>query len=231
MPSVPSSSRNQAQRRRSATRRRPSRRHRRLGWRSILVLAGVGFVAFSLIWGAIARALAPAGNTSDGRFDTLIVLGVPADKDGNPKPAMLARMNEAVREYERGVAPRMILTGGLDGRHFREAVVMARVAQAQGVPASAIFVEPEANDTIQNACYSARIMKAHNWTSAEVIAASVQLPRAGIIFSQLPLKWRAHVAPPIGRDSSLDAAYLQFLETLKTARYLLYARRTESCSP
>jgi len=229
VPSVPSSSRNQAQRRRSATRRRPSRR--RLGWRSILVVAGVGFVAFSLIWAMIARALAPTGNTAASRLDTLIVLGVPADKDGNPRPAMLSRMNEAVSEYERGVAPRMILTGGFDGRRFREALVMARVAQAQGVPASAIFVESEANDTIQNACYSARIMKAHNWRSAEVIASSKQLPRAGIVFSHLPIEWRSHVAPAMLPQPTIDAAYDEFLETLKTARYLLYARRTESCSP
>jgi uncharacterized SAM-binding protein YcdF (DUF218 family) len=204
---------------------------RRLGWRSILALAGFAFVAFSMVWAMIARALAPAGNASASRVDTLIVLGVPADQDGNPQPAMLARMNEAVREYERGVAPRMILTGGFDGRRYREAVVMARVAQAQGVPASAIFVEPDANDTIQNACYSARIMKAHNWRSAEVIAASTQLPRAGIIFSRLPIEWRSHAAPPMLPPSSSGAASEEFLETLKTARYLLYARRTESCSP
>lgn len=196
-----------------------------------MVLAGLGFVAVSIIWAMIARAVAPTGNTSAGRFDALIVLGVPADKDGNPRPVMLSRMNEAVREYERGVAPRMILTGGLDGRRFREAVVMARVAQAQGVPASAIFVESEANDTIQNACYSARIMKAHNWHSAEVIANAKQLPRAGIIFSHLPIEWHSHIAPRMLPQPAIDAAYDEFLETIKTARYLLYARRTESCSP
>jgi uncharacterized SAM-binding protein YcdF (DUF218 family) len=191
----------------------------------------LGFAAFLLVWAVIARALAPNGNTFASRFDTLIVLGVPADNDGNPTPAMLSRLNEAVREYERGVAPRMILTGGFDGQRFREAVVMARVAQAQGVPASAIFVEPEANDTIQNACYSERIMKAHNWHSAEVIASSTHLPRAGIIFSYLPIEWRAHIAPPMQPPPGIDAAYGGFLETLKTARYLLYARRTEACSP
>jgi len=29
-------------------------------------------------------------------------------------------------------------------------------------------VEPEAKDTIQNACYAVRLMKAHGWRSAEV---------------------------------------------------------------
>jgi uncharacterized SAM-binding protein YcdF (DUF218 family) len=179
----------------------------------------------------LALVFAPTGNTTANRFDTLIVLGVPADSDGNPRPTMQSRVNEAVREYERGAAPRMILTGGLDGRQFREAVVMARAAQAQGVPASAIFVESEANDTIQNACYSGRIMKAHGWRSAEIIANSGQLPRAGMIFSRLPIEWRAHSAPLIEAQSTVDVVYGEALEILKTARYVLYANRTESCSP
>jgi hypothetical protein len=65
---------------------------------------------------------------------------------------------------------------------------MARSAEAQGIPESAIFLEPQAMDTIQNACYSVRIMKAHGWRSAEVVAsAAYHLPRAGLIFSRLPL--------------------------------------------
>ena len=88
-------------------------------------------------------------------------------------------MTEGVREYERGVAPRLILTGGAAHNQFVEARVMARTAEAQGIPASAIFVEPEARDTIQNACYSVRIMKAHGWRSAEVVSSASHLPRAG----------------------------------------------------
>ena len=230
----PSQLRRQSPRRRPHTRRNPVRR-RRLGWRPIAVLLLLGLVAVSFAWAALARAFAPTGNTAASRFDTLIVLGTPADSDGNPKPDMLARVTEGVREYERGVAPRIILTGGLDGRQYAEAVVMARVAQAQGVPASALFVEPAADDTIHNACYSARIMKAHGWRSAEVISGSAQQPRAGIIFSRLPpslsMDWRTHPAPPIEPQSNSGSIAAVALETLKTVRYLLYGNWAESCTP
>ena len=93
-------------------------------------------------------------NTSQTHFDAIIVLGSPADADGNPTPIQFARVTEAVREYERGVAPRLILTGGSTRFHYVEAEVMARTARAQGIPESAIFVEDQALDTIQNACYS-----------------------------------------------------------------------------
>ncbi len=81
-------------------------------------------------WAAIARALAPTANTTQNQFDVLIVLGSPADADGNPTAAELERVTEAVDEYERGVAPKMIFTGGPAHNRFVEAEVMARVAEA-----------------------------------------------------------------------------------------------------
>jgi uncharacterized SAM-binding protein YcdF (DUF218 family) len=186
----------------------------------ILVLLG---------WGVIVRRLAPTSNTSLTRFDVLIVLGYPADRDGNPKPTQLARVTEAVREYERGVAPRLIFTGGAVLNRFVEARVMARAAQAQGIPESAIFVEPEASDTIQNACYAVRIMKAHGWRSAEVVTSASHLPRAGLVFSGLPLEWRMHAAPPLGPEPAVYSSAATAFETLKTVRYLVWTRQLERC--
>ena len=118
------------------------------------------------------------------------------------RPRQLARVTEAVREYERGVAPRLLFTGGPAHNQFVEADVMAGAAAAQGIPPSAIFVETKATDTIQNACYSARIMQAHGWHSAEIVSSAYHLPRAGMIFSHTPLDWRLHAAPPLQPGAS-----------------------------
>jgi uncharacterized SAM-binding protein YcdF (DUF218 family) len=184
-----------------------------------------------LAWGVIARQLAPDSNTSLTRFDAIIVLGSPADSDGNPTPFQLARVSEAVQEYQRGIAPRLILSGAAAHNQFVEARVMARAAEAQGIPSSAIFVEPQAMDTVQNACYSARIMKAHGWHSAEVVSSAAHLPRAGLIFSRLPLEWRMHAAPPLSPESAANASVIAMVETLKTVRYLVWTRQTERCEP
>ncbi|HET6169542.1 MAG TPA: YdcF family protein [Terracidiphilus sp.] len=181
-------------------------------------------------WAMVARAFAPASNTSLTRFDAIIVLGYKADADGNPTPEQLARTTEGVREYERDVAPRLIFTGGAAHNAFVEAQVMARTAEAQGIPASAIFIEPEAKDTIQNACYAARIMKAHGWRSAEVVTSASHLPRAGLIFNRLPIAWRGHAAPPL-EPPTADLGAASALETLKTVRYLAYADWAERCEP
>jgi len=201
-----------------------------MGWRGrLIVVAGILVVGI-LTWAALARQFAPVSNTSVG-FDAIIVLGSPADDDGNPRPEQLARVTEGVREYERGVAPRLILTGGAAHNRFVEADVMARTAAAQGIPPFAIFVETRALDTIQNACYSTRIMQAHGWHAAEVISSASHLPRAGLIFSGMPIKWEMHAAPPLQAVSAPYSFGVTLVEVLKTARYLTYARWAEHCEP
>jgi len=226
---------------RNAARRTPRRgphgthrtrpRRRPLGWKPRLGIAALVAIVVLLGWAAIARTLAPSSNTTLTRFDAIIVLGTPADSDGNPTPTQQARVTEAVHEYERGVAPRLILTGGAAYNSFVEASVMARSAEAQGIPESAIFLEPHAMNTIQNACYSFRIMKAHGWRSGEIVAAAYQLPRAGLIFQSLPLQWSTHRAPPLSSKSAAYENALAAVEVLKTARYLIWARWREHCEP
>jgi uncharacterized SAM-binding protein YcdF (DUF218 family) len=206
-------------------------RSRRPNWLRRSLLAAAGLAAALLAWAAIARRLAPTANSSLTRFDAIIVLGTSADADGNPTPSQLARVTEAVREYQLGVAPRLILTGGPAHNRFVEAHVMAQTAHAQGIPDSAILLEPEALDTMQNACYSTRIMQQHGWHSAEVVSSAAHLPRVGLIFSQLPLQWRTHAAPSLSPPSTAYVTAAASVETLKTLHYLLWARRTERCEP
>jgi len=217
---------------------RPSglrRRRKPLSIGTRLILASVVSIAALLAWAAIARSLAPSSNTHLTRFDAIIVLGTPADSDGNPRPNQLARVTEAVREYQRGVAPRLILTGGAAHNRFIEARVMARTAEADGIPASAILLEPQAMDTIQNACFADRIMKAHGWRSAEIVATAEHLPRAAMIFNALPpdsaIQWSTHAAPPLRPVSAAYQSGVSAVEVIKTARYLVWARWADSCAP
>ncbi len=210
---------------------RPTRRRgrRRLGWLGRGIVVCVGLVLGLVAWAALARTLVPQSNTELSRFDVLIVLGSPADADGNPTPSELERVTEAVHEYERGVAPRMIFTGGAVANRFVEAQVMARTAEAQGTPEPVVFVEPEARDTMENACDSVRMMRSHGWRSAEVISSPSHLPRAGIIFSRLPVEWRVHAAPELEPARAGAAAAATLLEILKTVHYLVWSRQMEHC--
>lgn len=193
------------------------------------MLAGAALVLGLIAWAAIARAVAPASNTEQEHFDALIVLGYPADADGNPGPIELARVTEAVHEYEQGVAPHMIITGGAAHNRFVEAQVMARVAEAQGIPAAQIVTDPKALNTMENTCNALRIMQSHGWQSAEVVSSASHLPRVAMILGRLPLKWRVHAAAPVEPESGAASTAGTMVEILKTVHYLVWSRQIQAC--
>ncbi len=141
-------------------------------------------------------------NTAQTHFDAIIVLGFPANRDGTPAPEQRERVLAGVSELRRGVAPKLIVTGGAVHNRFTEAHAMALLAQAHGVPAADIVEEPQAQNTIQNIFYAATIMHQHGWHSAEVISSPSHLPRAALILTtfdrlhpDLAIAWATHPAP------------------------------------
>jgi len=173
---------------------------------------------------AVNRLAIPDHNTSATHFDTLLVLGYPADPDGTPSPEQRERVLEAVREYKAGVAPDIIMTGGPAHNQLVEARVMATLAEREGVPASAIVEEPQAQNTIQNIFYSSQIMHARNWHSAEVISSPAHLGRAAMILQAtakahpgLAIDWRTH---PSLWPAEYSLLHRLSLDTLEATRCL-----------
>jgi uncharacterized SAM-binding protein YcdF (DUF218 family) len=190
-------------------------------WFRRLVVAAFLCVVFyvAAVW-VIDRTL-PLSNTSATHFDTIIVLGYPAYQDGTPRPEMRERVLEGVREYRAGVAPRIIVTGGSAHNQYVEAHVMAKLAEAQGVPADAVVEEGQAHDTIQNAYYSVQIMEAHGWHSAEVVSSPSHLRRASLIFAHFPITWRMHAAPWPPEYGFFNRAFHEWYEAVDTGRLRL----------
>jgi len=143
----------------------------------------------------------PTHNTAATHFDTIVVLGTPSRLDGTPSAEQRERVLEGIREYKAGVAPRLLMTGGPAHNRFVEADTMAQLAAAQGVPASAIYEDRQAQDTIQNIYYSAQVMHQHGWFSAEIVSSPHRLGRTGLILNtfnltqpELSIDWRTHPA-------------------------------------
>ncbi len=165
--------------------------------RSLLLLILLALAFGLIVYGSYVTL--PTHNSAASHFDTIIVLGTPARLDGTPSPEQRERVLEGIREYRAGIAPRLIMTGGPAHNHFVEAHVMAQFAESQGVPASAILEESQAQNTIQNIFYSSQIMHAHDWSSAEVVSSPYHLGRTALILTTfdrrqpaLALNWRTH---------------------------------------
>lgn len=163
----------------------------------------VRLLAVTLLLAALALPVAewalwrtvPQSNTAQTHFDVILVLGNPSRPDGTPAPEQRERVLEGIREYRRGVAPRLVMSGGAAHNGWVEAETMARFAQQQGVPPADILIESQARDTIQNIFYTAAILHQHGWTSAEVVSTGYHLPRTARILAHFPLAWRTDPAP------------------------------------
>jgi len=102
--------------------------------------------------------------------DAIIVLGA-AEYRGRPSPVLEARLNHALILYLKGMAPRVITTGGAGGDPvFTEGSVGRAYLAAHGVPPEAIVVEREGESTAQSVAAVAEIMRRMNLRSAIVVS-------------------------------------------------------------
>ncbi len=98
--------------------------------------------------------------------DAIVVLGA-AQYDGRPSPVFEARLQHAVSLYKAGLAKAFVVTGGkLAGDRTTEAAVAREYAIAHGVPATAIFGEDRAHNTLTSLTAVATEMERRGMTSA-----------------------------------------------------------------
>ena len=94
----------------------------------------------------------------------------------------LARYRDGVRLYRAGWAPRLIFSGAAwDGGHSN-ADVMRTLAITDGIPESAILVDPQADDTYGNAVHTRDLMLANGLKSAILVTSPYHLQRAVLTF-------------------------------------------------
>lgn len=191
-------------------RRRTSRRR---VWQAAFLL--ILLFSGAVLWSYLSI---PSGNTAQDHFDAILVLGAPTTLQGKTSDEQRWRVEEGVREFRAGRAPRLLFSGAAVAYRFIEAEAMAAYARTLGVPPEAILTETHARNTIQNIRYSETILKSHGWSSVEVISSRDHLPRAALILQSTSLRWRVHASPIEGR--SLPDTWLYYGEEAITTALL-----------
>lgn len=210
----------------AGTRQRPdATRRTRVGLACGVVVVVLAVLGVAVTW---AYRTVPLRNNDDPQVDALVVLGTPTDENGRLTDEQRWRVDEAVREYRRGRAPNILITGGPTLKGFVEARAMAGYARAQGMPAAALVEEDSAMTTVQNVSASARILDAHGWRRVEVISSVEHLPRAALILQRedTDLLWQMHAAPTPGRGR-LQAVPMYAEEAVGTAAIRAFGLRAE----
>lgn len=129
-----------------------TRRRRKAGLaRWIFRLTLVVACAIPLFVLAIMGAVyADAHDDQARRVDAIVILGA-AQYNGTPSPVLLARIEQALRLWNDGYAPKIVVTGGKQpGDAYTEAESEANYLIGHGVPQDAIYSENTGRDTWQS---------------------------------------------------------------------------------
>jgi uncharacterized SAM-binding protein YcdF (DUF218 family) len=138
----------------------------------------LGAVAACVVIGALATFVAP-GFLLEGPMEPLATSDAIIVISGDEA---LARYRDGVRLYRAGWAPRLIFSGATwDGSHSN-ADVMRSLALEDGIPDSAILVDPHGDDTYGNAIYTRDLMLSHGLKSAILVTSPYHLQRAILTF-------------------------------------------------
>lgn len=132
----------------------------------LLVLA----VALTFL-GRIAGAIQRQSTVDEAQpADAIVVLGA-AEYRGKPSPVLEGRLNHAYFLYVKGMAPRIITTGGAGGDPvFTEGTVSRAYLTKRGVPPEAISVESEGETTVHSVAAVSEIMRRMDLKSAIVVS-------------------------------------------------------------
>jgi uncharacterized SAM-binding protein YcdF (DUF218 family) len=145
----------------------------------LLLGVGVGTLVCVTAW-RIDRA----GVVDDARpADVIVVLGARVQPDGTASPTLRARVEHAVELYRRGLAAKVLFSGGVGDFGSSEAEVSRALAVSLGVPGEACLLEEQSHSTKQNAAFSGELIRARGWRSVLVVTDPYHLPRARRLFA------------------------------------------------
>jgi len=115
---------------------------RALGTTALLLVLGL------LGWAAVVVSVAVHGARDEATAaDAIVVLGA-AQYNGRPSPVFRARLDHAATLYQRGLAPIVLVTGGVGARDtLNEANVGRDYLASLGLPTEALVPLPAGDDT------------------------------------------------------------------------------------
>ena len=116
-----------------------------------IYIAALGFWLES--WGNIERAQSA---------DAIMIFGSGVKSDGRASPTLRARTRHGYDLWKRGLAPKILCTGGVGAHGPAESVVQEELLLGWGVPTSAIIKEEKSTSTWENAKFGAPLLPANS---------------------------------------------------------------------
>jgi uncharacterized SAM-binding protein YcdF (DUF218 family) len=161
--------------------------------------------------------------------DAIVVLGA-AQYVGRPSPVLRARLDHAIALYHRGLAPRLVLTGGVGpGDTLSEAAVSRKYAVRRGVPDTAIYTENEGHTTRESLDAVADWLHAHRDTTVILVSDPFHMFRLSVLARQkglVPLTSPTRTSP-ISANLGQELKYVISESVKVPVAFILESRREQ----
>jgi uncharacterized SAM-binding protein YcdF (DUF218 family) len=163
------------------------------------------------LWGLTVAAIHLYGRRDEAqRADAIVVLGA-AQYDGRPSPVLRARLDHALSLYRRGLAPVLIMTGGVGpGDTVSEAMAAQRYAVKHGVPSSAILTERTGLTTLESMDAVAKLMEERGLNRAVLVSDPFHMLRLKLLAIRVGIRGFTSPTPdsPISRNRAAERRFL-----------------------
>jgi uncharacterized SAM-binding protein YcdF (DUF218 family) len=170
-----------------------------------------GVLLLLALWALSLTSVHLWGRRDEARAaDAIVVLGA-AQYDGKPSPVLKARLDHAIELYRRGLAPALIMTGGIGpGDTVSEALVGKRYAVRSGVPADSVLTEGDGLTSLQSMQAVARLMERHGMKRAVLVSDPFHMLRLKLLSKRVGIEGFTSPTPssPISRSRAQERRFL-----------------------
>ena len=157
---------------------------RPLRWALRVALVVVALVVV-YVGGTFVQVYRASHHDGATHADAIIVLGA-AQYNGRPSPVLQSRLDHALDLYHRGLAPKVVLTGGRRvGDRFTEATAGYNYLRANGMPDAALLKEVDGTTTWSSLKAVSRFLLPKGEDKVVLVTDGYHAMRAGAIADDL----------------------------------------------
>ena len=165
-----------------------------------LALIGGGMLLGAPVFWRLRQVLRAADGNEFSPSDVILVLGRRLQND-RPTQVFEARLDHAARLLHEGMAPRIVIAGGLTGTaSVSEAEVGRERLLNQGIQPEKILVEDRSQHTLENLFNLRETLRGNTWSTLILVSDPLHLARAGALARGLGLDFHcspATACPPL----------------------------------
>jgi uncharacterized SAM-binding protein YcdF (DUF218 family) len=189
---------------------RPAVRHLSQALGLLLLAAVIGYTV------ALVMVLVVSQQDERRPVDAIIVLGA-AQYNGRPSPVLRARLDHALGLYRDGLAPVVVVTGGVGlGDTTSEALVGQRYLITHGIPVKSVVAQPQGRTTMASMTAVAQWLRRRGFHRVLLVSDPFHMFRLRLEARRTALE--AYTSPtessPISENPVLELRYL-FAEGFK----------------